>query len=396
MSNGPTGKNWWADSRGLIVVYIVVCLAVCLQTVLLRFHIENVTHSIYYTFRGSFYDLIHNNPMYPGTSGSPYKYSPTFALFFAPFALPDPRMGVFLWSVVNVAAFITAVMALPLRRIDRVLILWVSLIDLFISVRGYQSNGLVAACIIGTVVCLEKDWPVAAAACVVAGFNIKLYGAAGGIFFLFYPNKVRFMAGGIVLTVVAFLLPLAVTSWSHLLAQYQGWYDLVKSDQDTFYKMSLMGAVQSWTGWSPPRPWTELIAMAVMVLPILRTGLFGQRVFRLRLLASFLLGLVVFNHMTEKQTFSIAVAGGALWYVLSARSWVSLGLLLFMLIGTSIGASELTPDYIQRHFLQPYNVKVVPCAVIWFVLQWELWRMGQNDRVTELRKADGINGIFEG
>lgn len=374
---GTSGKKGWADSRGLIVLYGIVCLAVTLQTVLLRFHAGDISHSIFYTFRESFYDLLHGLPMYPGQSGSPYKYSPTFALFFAPFALTPDRLGVFLWSAVNIGAFVLAVMLLPLRRRDQALILWVSLIDLFISVRGHQSNGLVAAAIIGTLVCLERGWTVAAAACVVAGFNIKLYGAAGAVFFLFYPQKLRFIASGIVLTLVAFLLPLVVTSWTQLLAQYQGWYDLVRSDQDQFYKMSLMGAVESWTAWTPPRPWTELVAMAVMLLPLVRTDLYGQRLYRLRLLASFLLGLVVFNHMTEKQTFNIAVTGGALWYVLSSRHRFDLFLLLLMLVVTSIGASELMPEVVKKNLLQPYNLKVVPCALIWFVLQFELWRMGR-------------------
>jgi hypothetical protein len=346
-----------------------------LQTLLYRFHVSNVTHSIYYTFRESYFDLIGNQSLYPGSSGSPYKYSPTFALLFAPFAMSSPFIGVFLWSVVNAGAFIAAVLALPLRRGDRALILWISLIELIISMRGYQSNGLVAAFIIGTLVCLEKDWTVAAAACVVAGFNIKLYGAAGAIFFLFYPHKVRFLASCAVLTFAAFVLPLIVVSWSQLLAQYRGWADIMGQDEGVFYKMSIMGAVQAWTSWTPPRPWTELTALVVMLLPLVRFELYPQQTYRLRLLASFLLGLVIFNHMTEKQTFIIAVAGGALWYVLSSRNRISLALLWIMLVVTSIGASELMPEVVKVHFLQPYNLKVVPCTLVWLALQIELWRM---------------------
>jgi hypothetical protein len=375
MSKAPPAKHWWGDAKFWIGLYILVCLAACLQIVLYRFHISNVTHSIYYTFRESYFDLIGNQPLYPGASGSPYKYSPTFALLFAPFAVSSPFIGVFLWSVVNAGAFIAAVLALPLRRSDRALILWISLIELIISMRGYQSNGLVAACIIGTLVCLEKDWPIAAAACVVAGFNIKLYGAAGAIFFLFYPHKIRFLASGAALALAAFLLPLAVVSWSQLLAQYRGWADIMSQDEGVFYKMSIMGAVQVWTGWTPPRPWTELVVMIAMLLPLVRFELYPQQLYRMRMLASFLLGLVIFNHMTEKQTFIIAVAGGALWYVLSARDRLSAALLWIMLLITSIGASELMPEYVKVHFLQPYNLKVVPCALIWLALQVELWRM---------------------
>jgi len=361
--------KFWRNEPLLLSLYFLTGFIWCLQTVLAHVYSKTLYDCTFFTFQESFFDLIHHQPLYPGHSNNVFKYSPTFALFFAPFAALPAGAGMFLWIAVNFMAFFSAIWFLPLRRLDRILMLWVSLFDLMTALRDWQSNGLVVAAILGAFLCLSKGWPEAAALCVIAGLNIKIYGAAGAVFFLFYPHKFRFLAGLGVIGLTAFLLPLAVISWSELLAQYRGWYEILHHDASGYVKLSVMGLIRRCTGWTPPVPATEIIALAAMLLPLARVHLYDQPVFRLRLAASILLGVVIFNHMADRQAFAIAAAGAVLWYVLSKRDYFRTALFLSIVVFSS------------GHVLHPLAIKVVPFAIIWIILQVELWRQRREETV---------------
>jgi hypothetical protein len=247
--------------------------------------------------------------------------------------------------------------------------LGVSIFDLMTAIRDWQSNGLVVAAILGTFLCLNKGWPEAAALCVIMGLTIKIYGAVGVVFFLFFPHKLRFLLSVVVAGLVALLLPLVVISWSELLDHYRGWYGVLHQDATKYVKLSVMGLVRQVTGWTAPVPASEIVGLAIVLLPLARVHLYQQLIFRLRFAASLLLGMVIFNHMADRQSFAIAAAGAVLWYVLSTRDRFRTVLLFFLVISN---ISSL---------LHPVTIKVIPFALIWILLQVELWRQRENESV---------------
>ena len=103
-------------------------------------------------FRNSFYHLIHHQNLYARFDFEQwdfYRYSPAFALLFAPFALLPYALGAVLWNLVNAASLYWAVRWVPLLD-DRqkMLALWFLFLAMLNSVANAQSNALVAALMI--------------------------------------------------------------------------------------------------------------------------------------------------------------------------------------------------------------------------------------------------------
>jgi hypothetical protein len=159
---------------------------------------------------------------YPAQHVDFYKYSPTFALLFLPFAFLPFWLAMLLWNALNAGALYVALgMVLPRRaaNVARVLVF----LDMLGSLQNVQSNALVAALIIFTFAAYERRHTTLGTVAALAGTYIKLFPLAGVSFAVFHPRKVR-VAIAVVLGMALFaLLPLLVTPPSTLLAQYASW-----------------------------------------------------------------------------------------------------------------------------------------------------------------------------
>lgn len=147
-------------------------------------------------FRSSFVNLVNGRDLYalyPEQYWDHFNYSPTFALLMAPFAWLPEFASALLWNFCNVFALFAAVCALSLDGRARAIVLWLVGIELLTSIQNFQSNALVAALIIATLVSLERGWPELAAVFVTFGAAIKIFGAAAALFIIFYPQKRRFL-----------------------------------------------------------------------------------------------------------------------------------------------------------------------------------------------------------
>ena len=120
---------------------------------------------------------------------------------------------------IGLFALFAAVRFLNLSQERKAGVLWLALLELIISLQNFQSNGLVAALILGTFVAFEAGWPEAAALCVALGGTIKIFGAAAGLLFIFYPRKIRFLLALITAAVVLAALPLIVIPLAQLHAR---------------------------------------------------------------------------------------------------------------------------------------------------------------------------------
>src|SRR6478735_10342369 len=103
-------------------------------------------------FRAAALHLLHEQDLYaayPAEHFDFYKYSPTFALLFLPFALPPFGVAMLLWNALNAGALYLAIgMVLPQRAatVARAIVF----LDMLGSLQNVQSNSLVAALIILT------------------------------------------------------------------------------------------------------------------------------------------------------------------------------------------------------------------------------------------------------
>jgi hypothetical protein len=286
----------------------------------------------FWIFRASFWHLVHGQNLYAHYGNHDlFKYSPTAALLFAPFAWPSFVVGLLLWNAVNAVALIIA-MNLIVNRDDATLALLLVMPELFIALQASQSNALVAALILVAFAALEQGRQLRAAFSIAVGVAIKIFPIAALSLALFHPRRARSIVIFVVVSAVLCLLPLIVTSPSMLLAQYGWWHDVETSDAiargHSVMRMLNQAFGVTWPNWP-----VQLAGTIVLLLPLARRERWPSKQFRLTYLASLLVFVVIFNHQAERPSFVIAATGVAIWFVESSRDRLRLALALFSLTG---------------------------------------------------------------
>ncbi|MEO6526743.1 MAG: glycosyltransferase family 87 protein [Gemmatimonadaceae bacterium] len=310
---------------------------------------------------------------YPALHLDFYKYSPTFALLFLPFAFLPFWLAMLLWNALNAGALYVAIgMVLPRRaaNVARAIIF----LDLLGSLQNVQSNALVAALIIFTFAAYERRHTTLGTIAALAGTYVKLFPLAGVSFAVFHPRKGR-VAGAVALGLVVFaLLPLLVTPPSTLAAQYASWraIEAVDAMQRGYSVMQMVQLLlrADWPNWP-----LQLLGVLALVAPVLaQPSRWREWELRRLYLASLLLFCVIFNHQAESPTFVIGICGVAIWFTALERptrwEWA---LLAFIVVCTILASSDAMPERLQRELFDRYRFKTVPLIVLWIELQRRLW-----------------------
>jgi hypothetical protein len=326
-------------------------------------------------FRSAFDHLLAGRDLYaayPAEHADLYKYSPTFALLFAPFALLPFGIALLAWNLLNVLLPYVAIrLALPPgQRLEAIQLTGLGLIA---TVDGTQSNGLVAALIVLAFAALERNRIGAASAAIAMGVLVKLFPAAAGLLGLPRRDRIRFMALGICVTGAMVALPALVIGPSGLADQYASWFGMASVDAAD-RGGSVMRLLHIGAGYDGPNWPVQLIGIGLLALPVLlRPSRWQDADFRRGSLASVLLFSVIFNHKAEQPTFIIAVIGVAIWYALSPRGGVRA-----VLAGSTIAATVpilmtvISPGLVAQTVDGPLLIVSACCAVVWLTLQGEL------------------------
>ena len=330
-------------------------------------------------FRAASLHLLHGQDLYvayPALHFDFYKYSPTFAFLFLPFALSPFWLSLFLWNLLGAGALYFALGAvLPPRvaSVGRAIVF----LDMFGSLQNMQSNALVAALIIYAFVAFERRHPVRGSLATAVGASIKIFPLASASFAIFHPRKARIVAALAMSAIVLVLLPLCVTAPSVFVAQYASWRAI--EAKDAFDRgLSVMQMLQlllqrDWPNW----PIQSFGVVALLAPVLVRRQRWTDEGFRRLYLCSVLVFCVIFNHQSESPTFVIAVAGAAIWFAsLPRRTPWEWALFTLVVVGTMLASTDVIPGAVRRAFFLPYHVKVVPCIVLWVELQRQLWRRG--------------------
>jgi hypothetical protein len=333
-------------------------------------------------FRAASHHLFGGEDLYvdsPDGHSNGFKYSPTFALLFAPLAAIPWPLALFLWSALNACVLFAAVeRLLPPRA--ALLALGCQYLEVLRAMQNAQSNALVAGLIILAFVALERRRAWRAAAAVALGACVKIFPLAALTFALPQRRALRTGAYAALAGAVLLLLPLLVLSPAALVAQYGSWRIVEASDAHQRW-FSVMELVQRWAGGDWPNWPVQLAGTAALLAPLaLRRERWTEHRFRLLYLCSVLLYVVLFNHQAERASYVIAFAGAAIWFASEPRTrWRS------ALFGVAMLAlpimSTLIPGAIFRTPTAVLYRLVGPMLAIWLVLQWELWRRGAWEQV---------------
>jgi hypothetical protein len=334
-------------------------------------------------FRSASLHLMHGQDLYaayPAEHADFYKYSPTFALLFLPFALPPLPLAMLLWNALNAGTLYVAIgMVLPRRAttIARAIVF----LDMLGSLQNVQSNALVAALIILAFAAYERRHTGLGSLATVVGLNIKVFPLAGASFAIFHERKLRVAIALAVSFVGLALLPLLVTPPSMLLAQYASWRAIESTDalQRGF---SVMQHLQLLLHLDLPNWPIQLLGVGVLLAPVLaRRERWSDWDFRRLYLCSLLIFCVLFNHQAESPTFVIGVAGAAIWFAALERrtrwEWALFGAVV---VGTVLASSDAMPRWIQHTLFDPYRFKTLPLLLVWIEVQQQLCRSTETKR----------------
>jgi hypothetical protein len=363
------------------IAYLLISIGAALQRFALGPNIvdgHSYTHyNNYVIFKDSFAHLLHGQDLYvayPDEHWDLYKYSPTFALLMLPFALLPNLVGLTLWNVLGSMALFVGIWRLPIADERwRMAAAWFLALPLLQSLQNAQSNAYVAGLVLLAGGWLESGGAVWAALAIALGFFVKVYGVVALAIAVMYPQRLKCGAWFALWLVGLGLLPLVFVSASRLLWLYQSWGTLMTADQAAHTGVSVMGLIENWSSASPPKTLLGVAGLALTLLPLVRVRMYSSRNFRMVFLAALLVWMVIFNHKAEPNTFVIAVAGAAVWYLAQPNTRLRNSLALLVFVLTSLSTTTIFPTVLRRSLIQPYSLRVLPCLLVWIAAVIELW-----------------------
>ena len=371
--------------RLMLALYLVAVLVATVQRGILG--IENN----FAIFRWSFVHLVQGVDLYapaPGQFDDQFKYSPTFALLFAPFTPWPFAIGLTLWNAANAGGVWYAVTRLLPPR-QAAWALGLAFIEVLTTVQRAQSNALCAATIIMAFLWMRRGWQGRAAAAIALGAFVKIFPLAALAFALWERRVARFAAIFAGVCVLFAAAPLAVTPPARLAEQYASWRAIEAQDARDLEDACIhcpqarydggglyagvMQQMRIWTGLPMPNWPVQLAGTLLLLLPLAtRWKDRADEDLRRRFLCSLLVYVVIFNHQSESPSFVIAMLGIAIWWAMSPRTWWRTAIVGLTVFVVSIGYSDAMPEWARQEVFTRYRLKTVPCAIAWVAMQLEL------------------------
>jgi hypothetical protein len=376
----------------------------------------------YIIFKQSFYHLIAQKDLYihyPQEQYDLFKYPPTFALLFAPFSLLPDFLGYSTWTALNLLLPVFAIYKLQgISRRAKGAMSVLLLLEGFTSALNSQSNGLMLGLLLFAFVSLQKGRFVQAIIFIWLTAFIKLFGILFFAMLLVFPGVFKKSLLRVPLIFgVLYILPLPILGWEGLQRQYASMFNLLAHDHGYFVKYSVMGWLQQWFGLRPNKNLILMLGLGLQCIPLC-VFIIKEKLWRsgsLQLVnskslerwqslfaASWLLWMVIFNHMAESATYVIAVGGAMLTlsqifsgsnpsmevsnnsqaaqivkhYVSSHGSW-AFGFLILLLF-TMLGPTDIYPKEVRFWIVETAQLKAFPCILLWGMGLLEMFKVVRN------------------
>ncbi len=378
-------RPFWQSPRTWWVLWMLIAVAGACSKLFSYGNPESFRHHCnnFLIFRGTFWHALEGISLYapyPLEHADTNHYGPLFSVFVAPFALPPAFIGLILWVV-----FLTWWLYMAVRRStfslsQQCFIIFFCAHELLTAVFMMQFNIAIAAIILLSYYCVERERDFWAAAFIMLGTFIKLYGIVGLAFFFFSKHKGRFIFSLIFWAVIMLILPAIFHGFDYLRAQYGEWYaSLTEKNTEnllsTMQNVSLLGIVRKSTGLLTYSDlWLIVPGLILFSLPYLRRTQYEFSAFRQTLLASVLMFVVLFSTGSESSSYIIALVGVVIWYTAAPwkRSHTDIFLMVFVFILTSLSPSDIFPSYLRREYVYPFALKALPVTLVWLKLCWEI------------------------
>ena len=316
---------------------------------------------------------------YPDQLQDQFKYSPAFAVLFAPFSwLPWP-FALFLWNALGAMVLFLAIERLLPARAAMVALSFM-LLEVLRVMQNAQSNTLVAGLIVTAFVALERGRLWRAASAIAIGASIKIFPLAALSFAL--PRR-RAIRAGLATAAVGIglqLAPLLVTGPASLMMQYRSWRAVETGDTPERW-FSAMELLHRLTGANWPNWIVQLSATLVLVAPLfVRRDRWDSARFRLHYLCSLLLFVVLFNHQAERAAYLFAFTSLCIWFVSEPRVAWRTALFAVAVVTMPLMSTVLpVPAAFKTPTAMVWRL-AVPSMLAWLIIQVELWRAAERSQ----------------
>lgn len=385
-------KPLFKDYRTILFLWIGVSLFLGIFNTL-----TNRLHNNYQIYKYVFLNILEQFPLYqhrPEFFNDLNHYGPVFGIIMAPFALLPDVFGATLWLIMLSVVLFYAIKELPLNPWQHMAIFLICTNSLIIAQTNVQFNTITAALIILSYTNIKKEKDIWAAFMIMLGIFVKLYGIVGFAFFFFSKHKPKLLLWSAIWGIVFFVLPMIISSPEFIITQYNDWFnELVIKNQgnnDSVYQnISFLGMIHKSTGLVGLSNLPMILSgIFLFALPYLRISEYKQPRFQLLTLASVLIFIVLFSTGSEPNTYVIALAGVAIWFVIQPRpytKWV-LFLIIFGIAVSSFAPSDLFPRAFYYKMILPNALQALPCTIIWLTIIYEMLFRKSDNYLTDLQK----------
>ena len=367
----------------------------------------------YIIFKQSFFHLITRQDLYihyPQEQYDLFKYPPTFALLFAPFSMLPDFLGYSVWTALNLLLPVFAIYKLQgVSSRVKAAMSALLLLEGFTSALNSQSNGLMLGLLLFALVAMQNGRISQAVLFIWLTAFIKLFGILFFAMLFVFPGAVKKSLVRVpVIFGTLYLLPLPVLGWEGLQRQYASMFNLLAHDHGYFVKYSVMGWLQQWFGLRPNKNLILILGLGLQCLPLLvliikqklwRSGTLQQmnskslERWQFLFAASWLLWMVIFNHMAESATYVIAVGGAMLAFSQvkfmnnadfeSVKNtqldddrynspWILAFIMMFLF--TMLGPTDVYPKDVRFWIVETAQLKAFPCILLWGLSCIEMMR----------------------
>jgi hypothetical protein len=364
---------WSSSSRRAFAILWVLCGAAAGVISLAFGQSKNLL-----VFRHAADTLLSRGDLYAAGYVDFFKYSPTFALCFVPFAHLPLWLAALLWGALNFGVAFAGMDALVKDGNKKSGALLIALAGVLLATDGDQSNLLVTGTILLALAALDRGRVVTFAILVALATHIKLFPIAAASFALLYPRPLRTLAAVGFAVVLLAVLPMLITGSHGLFAEYASWAHLVREDH-AYRGWSIMTMLEDGLGLRPSGIFIQAIGIGLLTTPLLiKSAKPFSPAFR-QLFAAFVLAFcVLFNHRTEYATFVIsAVAVGIWWTTTTSSSSLRRALVVFAVVahGPIFAITDASVGG-PLAFLAAHRVfhplRVLPLATVWSLMLIDL------------------------
>lgn len=351
----------------LFSVFVLAAVVVCIQLYFNQRGTQEPIHSAYNNyliFKQSAFHLFKGQNLYdayPQEHYDYYKYSPTFALLFAPLAILPDFAGLLLWNMLNAVLLLVAMLSLNgVSGKVKMLFMIFLVVDLVTSMQNSQSNALTAALVVLAYSSMKKDRYFLSCLLISIGVMIKIYAGVAFIFIFLAADWRRFFLAAVVTMATLALLPVFVTGFSGLFWQYQNWAFLLSWDFNDSLGISLAGICDFVV---PADAYKLYIQLAGLLLLLFSVWIVRKKEARYQLsfLSFILVWMVMFNHKAESPTFVIALTGATIWIMNNHRNKIYLACYVLAFVFGCLSSTDIFPPDLRVVFL---NIKIKAIAYL--------------------------------